>query len=132
MNKRMSTLVDDIERIGYAYDRTNSKGVDFYLHEDTGCEVKLPCGVNEAKARSVMRTAQQQLGLPTKDNKRNVTAIRERNAQEHERAATELARIQAQRGTFTDAAKTREVEEAYLRAERKFQYWDRLMRGVRA
>jgi len=132
MNKRMRDLIKEVERIGYAYDRTNANGLDFYVHEDTGYDLKVPTGVDESRARSVMVTAQRQIGLATKDNKRNPAAIRERNACEHERAATELARIQAQRGTFTDAAKTREIEEAYLRAERKFRYWDRLMRGVRA
>jgi len=132
MTKRLRDLIKEVERIGYAYDRTNANGLDFYVHEDTGYELKVPQGVDEAKARSVMVTAQRQIGLPTKDNKRNPAAIRERNFQERERAAIELAYILAQRGTFTDAAKTREVEEAYLRAERKFRYWDRLMRGVLA
>ncbi len=132
MNKRLRDLIKDVEHIGYAYDRTNASGTDFYMHEDTGCELRVSSTVDERIARNVMRLARQQVGLPTKDNKRNPAAIRERNACEHERAATELARIQAQRGTFTDAAKTREIEEAYLRAERKFRYWDRLMRGVRA
>ncbi len=127
-NKRQRDLVTAIERIGYAYDHTNASGLDFYVHEDTGYDLKVPTGVDESRARSVMVTAQRQIGLATKDNKRKPAAIRERNACEHARAAAELARIQAQRTTGTDDAHTRAIEDAYLRAERKFRYWDRLMR----
>lgn len=128
MNKRTRDLVKDIEKLGYAYDRTNSKNTDYYIHEDTGCEVRLPQSVNESSARITIRVARSQVGLPTKDNKRNPQAIRERNAAEHAKASAELARIKAQRDTITDETKLRAVEEAYLRAERKFRYWDRMMR----
>lgn len=127
MNKRNSDMVRDLESLGYVYDHTNSKGFSFYLHEDTGSEVKVPSGVTEQSARSVMRIARHQIGLPLKDNKRNAAQIRDRNTAEHAKAAAELARLRDKLAN-TDASHLRDVEDAYMKAERKFRYWDRLMR----
>lgn len=131
MNKRHHDMLNELHGLGYAYDRTNSKGLDFYIHEDTGCELKVPGGTTEGIVRTVLRVARQQIGLPTKGNKRNPQQIRERNAVEHARAKAELDRIRAERDIYaTDEARLRQLEDQYLRAERKFRYWDRLMREV--
>jgi hypothetical protein len=133
MSKRARDLDKDLERIGYAYDRTNTKGIEFFIHEGTGCEIKVPSGVNESTCRSILVVAQRQIGMSTKDNKRNSGAIRERNAREHALAAAALARVRAQRNEpNVSETRMRELEEAYRRADRKFKYWDRLMRGVSA
>jgi hypothetical protein len=124
--------VKEVERLGYVFDHRNSKGADYFVHEDTGCELKLIPGFDERRARSVLEVARHQIGLPTKDNKRNPQQIRERNAIEHANAARELEAIRARRGALTgaDERRVREVEEAFLRADRKFRYWDRLMRSA--
>lgn len=133
MTKRDKDLTKEIEGLGYAFDRTNSKGHHFYVHEDTGCEMKLIPGADERRTRSVLDQARHMIGLPTKDNKRNPERIRERNAAEHAKATRELAALAEAREDGTRSAseqQMREIEEAYLRAERKFRYWDRLMRST--
>lgn len=141
MSKRDRDLVKSIETLGYAYDRTNSKGHDFYIHEDTGCELKLMAGRDESSARKIFEIARHQIGLPNTaaSNKRNPAQIRERNAAEHARAKRDLENASvmrdARRAAIDDVGgvspeRLREAEEEFLRAERKFRYWDRLMRGV--
>jgi hypothetical protein len=133
MSKRQRDLIAEIESLGFGYDHTNSKGVSFYTHEDTGCQVKVPTGCDERAARVVLQTARRSLGLPTKDNKRNPAQIRERNAAEHARAALELAQARTDLEVVRsglDEQRVRAAEAAFLNADRKFRYWDRLMRSV--
>lgn len=131
-SKRDRDLAKEIESLGYAYDRTNSKGASFYIHEDTGCEVRVPSGVNEQQARFVLDEARHAVGLPTKLNKRNPQQIRERNEAEHARAKRELEAAQSRLASLSksDEIALRKAEEEFLRAERKFRYWDRLMRSA--
>lgn len=133
-SKRDRDLINDLSSLGYVYDRTNSKGAHFYVHEDTGCEIRVPSGVNESQARHVLDEARHAVGLPTKQNKRNPQQIRERNAAEHVRAARELeaARNRLDSLSRTDEIALRKAEEEFLRAERRFRYWDRLMRSTAA
>ena len=127
--KRMKDLVREVESLGYAYDRTNAKGSDFFIHEDTGVELRLPQAPTETAARKCLTWARHAIGLPTRDNKRNPAQIRERNAAEHAKAKAELERLAAQRELYaTSEDRLRQIEDEYLRAERKFRYWDRLMR----
>ena len=127
--KRARDLIAEVESLGYAYDRTNAKGCMFYIHEDTGIELKVPQGPDERQSRKCIEVARHMIGLATRGNKRNPAQIRERNAAEHARAKAELDRIAAQRERYsTDETRLRQLEEEYLRAERKFRYWDRLMR----
>jgi hypothetical protein len=133
MSKRDKDLVKDIERLGYAFDRTNSKGFHFYIHEDTGCEIKIMPGRDENAARGVLRQAQQQLGISTTSNKRNPAQIRERNAAEHARALITLENARKQRESARAAGSDQDLraaEEAVQNADRKFRYWDKLMRSA--
>lgn len=131
-SKRDRDLMRDLEALGYVQDRTNSKGARFFIHEDTGCEVKVIPGADEHRMRSVLDEARHAIGMPTKFNKRNPQQIRERNAAEHEKAARELEAARDRLGTLSrsDEVVLRKAEDEFLRAERKFRYWDRLMRGV--
>lgn len=131
--KRDKDVVKELERLGYEFDRTNAKNADFYIHPDTGCELKVIPGADERRARAVLDQALHLIGLPTKNNKRNAAQIRERNAAEHARAARDLELARAARDSgvgATSEAEVRNAEEAFLRAERKFRYWDRLMRSA--
>ena len=131
-SKRDRDLARELGALGYVCDRTNSKGAHFFIHEDTGCEVKVIPGADERRMRAVIDEARHAVGLPTKDNKRNPQQIRERNAAEHEKAARELeaARSRLDSLSRSDEVALRKAEDEFLRAERKFRYWDRLMRGV--
>lgn len=135
MTKRDKDLVKTLGSMGFEFDRTNSKNATFYVHPDTGCELKVIPGADERRARAVECEARRMIGLPTKDNKRNPEQIRERNAAEHARAARELeaariARDESRPGL--DEQQLRRVEDEFLRADRQFRYWDRLMREVSA
>jgi hypothetical protein len=126
-------LEKDLERLGFVYDRTNSKHLSFWIQESTGVEVKVPSGIDKSTAQNVLRIAQRRTGVPTKDNKRNAPAIRARNAAAHQEAAEALARIRAQMDVAAQSeSRIRELEEQYREADRKFRYWDKLMRGVAA
>lgn len=136
MNKRQRDLLAEIESYGFGYDHTNAKGISFYVHEETGAELKvLTSSCDERYCRSILLDARRLIGLPTKDNKRNPAQIRERNAAEHQRAAVELERLRQQRedcAPSASEAQFRAIEDAYLKAERKFRYWQRLMQEVPA
>lgn len=131
MTKRDRDLMNDLERMGYAFDRKNQKNACFFIHEATGCEVRVVQPVDERRSRVILAEAKQKIGLPTSENKRNPAQIRERNAAEHARAARELDAMREKRnGRKGSEAEIRAVEEAFLRAERKFRYWDKLMRSA--
>lgn len=128
MTKRDRDLIRDVEALGYEFDHANSKGVRFWTHPDTGCQVKIPAGLDERVCRRVLDEARHQIGLPTKDNKRRPDLIRQRQDAEREleRARGRLAATQPSEGHL------REAEEALRRAERRFAWWDRLMREAAA
>lgn len=131
--KRDKDLIKSIEQLGYGYDRTNTKGHRFYVHEDTGCEIRFTLGTDERQERTVLNLARHQIGLPTKEGKRNAAQIRERNDAEHARAARLLEQARKDLDsirTTADETRLRQAEEGFLRAERKFRYWDRLMRAA--
>lgn len=132
MASREAKMLKELGRLGYEFDRKNSKGIEFWVHPDRGCEVRFPSGkCDDGRLKDVLADAFKQLGIPTKDNKRNPAQIRERNAAEHARAARELEQARASltsARTARDEPALRAAEEAYLNAERQFRYWDRLMR----
>lgn len=122
MSKRARDLIRGVEQLGYEFDHTNSKGTSFYVHPDTGAQVRLPTGVDERVARSVLDDARHSIGLPTKDNKRHPDLIRQRQDAERE---LDRARSRAQAAI---GAAVREAEEALQAAERRLAWWDRLVR----
>lgn len=122
MIKRARDLIRDVEQLGYEFDHTNSKGTSFYVHPDTGAQVRLPAGVDERVARSVLDDARHSIGLPTKGNKRHPDLIRQRQDAERE-----LDRARSRARSAVGAA-VREAEEALRAAERRLAWWDRLVR----
>lgn len=82
-------MLTELEGIGYVFDRRNSKGVAFWIHEDTGAEIKLMPNMDDSRCVSMLRSARQAIGLPTKDNKRNTDNIKER-------ALAKARRVEAQ------------------------------------
>lgn len=126
MNKRLRDLVREVESLGYEYDRTNSKQISFYIHPDSGAQVKIPGGVDERVARSVLDEARHSIGLPTKGNKRRPDLIRQRQEAERElERARAVLRHPAGRATPVAVL---EAEEAVRAAERRWRWWDRLVR----
>lgn len=132
MASRETKMMRELETLGFEFDRTNSKGLTFYIHPSTGCEVKLPSGaVSDQTARSILAQARRQLGVPTKDNKRNTAQIKEHQAAEREKAVRELAAARAELDRIRATKSTVDIqaaEEVFLRAEKQFKFWDRLMR----
>lgn len=130
MTKRDRDLIRDVEALGYEFDHANSKGVRFWTHPDTGCQVKIPAGLDERVCRRVLDEARHQIGLPTKDNKRRPDLIRQRQDAERElERARAVLRHPAGRATPVAVLA---AEEALRRAERRFAWWDRLMREAAA
>jgi len=134
VTKRDKDLTRAVEELGYEHDRTNSKGHSFYVHPDTGYELKVIPGSDERRYRGVLSQARQLIGLPTKDGKRNPTLIKQRAMDERERASRTLQKAREQldllRLSHVDEQRIRTAEAAVLREERKYQWWDKLMRQV--
>lgn len=130
MTKRAADLIRDIEALGYEYDHANSKGVRFWTHPDTGTQVKIPSGVDERVCRRLLDDARHQIGLATKDNKRRPDLIKQRQDAEREleRARMRLFGAGSVATPGGDLTAVRAAEEALLTAERRFAWWDRLMR----
>jgi hypothetical protein len=128
--KRARDLIRDVEALGYEFDHTNSKGTSFYIHPDTGAQVRLPAGVDERVARSVLDDARHSIGLPTKDNKRHPDLIRQRQDAERdlERARQSLASAGSSLTAGSHFMQVAEAEEALRAAERRLAWWDRLVR----
>lgn len=130
MTKRAADLVRDVEALGYEFDHANSKGTRFWTHPDTGMQVKIPSGLDERVCRRVLDEARHQIGLPTKDNKRHPDLIRQRQDAEREldRARTRLFGAGSAATPGSDLAAVRAAEEALRAAERRFAWWNRLVR----
>lgn len=125
MTKRDRDLVRDVEALGFEFDHVNSKGVRFWTHPDTGAQVKVPGGVDERVARRVLDDARHLIGLPTKDNKRRPDLIRQRQDAERELGR---ARAGLSHSRLFGSERVREAEEALQAAERRFAWWNRLVR----
>jgi hypothetical protein len=76
-------LIACLERHGYEYDRTNTKGWEIWISGDH--EVPVNPSMQEHVAKSLVRDLQKRHGTAAKPNKRNVANIRER--QERQRQA---------------------------------------------
>jgi hypothetical protein len=127
-NRKMLT---ELESIGFVFDRRNSKGIEFWIHEDTGAEIKLVQNMDDSRCVSMLRAARQAIGLPTKDNKRNTDNIKERahSARLEAQRAVEVAKANlAKYREANNEPQLRAAVELLEREERRFRYWDRLMR----
>ncbi len=133
---RQAKLDRELGAIGFVYDRKNTKGISFYIHEDTGAEIKFPSGnLSDNQVKDVYKSARQRIGLATKDNKRDPEQIRRRNAQEREQLVRDVAKAEARLAQLrqvcdeTAMAQAVQLIEDY---ERRMRYLDRLMRAVPA
>lgn len=122
-----------MKRSGNVYDRRNSKGIEFWLHEETGAEIKIIRGADDSRCKSMLISARREIGLSTADNKRNPQVIRDRNAAARAAAQLEVEKAKANLVRWRESdneAEVRKAVEILEREERRFRYWDRLMRGV--
>lgn len=126
--KRDRDVEKGLAGLGFEFDHVSSKGVRHYVHPGSGAAVSFPLGCDERRSRDVLKQAQRALGLPTKLNKRDPAAIRERRAAEAalQRARRDLEAMLAGK----DEGRIRAAERVLEAAERQLAYWDRLMREI--
>lgn len=127
---RQNKMYAELEEIGYEFDRKNSKGIQFWIHPDTGAEIKLLDAMDDNRCQSILWQARQAIGLPTKD-KRNAGNIKERNSAARDAARLAVEKAKANLVKYREAnneAALRQAAEILEQEERRFRYWDRLMR----
>ena len=137
MASREAKMFRELEELGFVYDRKNSKGLAFYIHEDTGVEIKIPSGrPTDNQCTGILTDARRRVGVPTKDNKRNAGQIKAFQMAEREAAGRELEKARLDRERLAASkhteAEIRRAEEIVMRADQKFRYWDQLMRSSAA
>lgn len=129
---RQRKLETELESFGFVYDRRNSKGLQFWIHEATGAEQPVRESVTDNEAKTVLDSARRLIGLPTKD-KRDAGKIRERNALARDAAHRQMDEAKAALAKYQSSNNESAVRAAVVAvedAERKFRYWDRLMRSA--
>lgn len=124
--RKFETALGDL---GYVYDRRNSKGYIFWVHEDSGAELRTVPNMTDSACADSLKKAKRLIGVPTCDNKRHPDEIRARR--EAQRVAVEKARANLERLRSTGShaeldAAVRLIEDE----ERRFHYWDSLMRSA--
>lgn len=146
MKKEAKLLVKALEGLGYEYTGRNSKSCDIYEHPN-GDRVAIGSSVNDHTARGLLKQAQERCGVTAPpSNKRNTSAIKERQAEER---ARQKAEIDAHRALIDDLLAQRDgmlaghaaglsnrdiraIEAAIERADREMAAMVRLMTGTPA
>lgn len=82
-------------QLGYVADHTNSKGLTLFTHP-TRPDLRVSGSINDNDARHLIRNLERQIGI-ARSNKRNANATKARQQSERERAADELAALDAKR-----------------------------------
>lgn len=95
MKRGYKELVAELETLGFGYDRTNSKGVDYYTHPLCR-EVGVSTNSTPDTHRNELRSARRSLGIDTSAGKRNPQQIKLRHAAERAAIADELNRHEAE------------------------------------
>lgn len=95
MKRGYKELVAELESLGFGYDRTNSKGVRYYVHPLCQ-EVGLSANSSPDTHRTQLRTAKRALGIDTSAGKRNPQQIKLRQAAERAEIAAQLNRHEAE------------------------------------
>jgi predicted RNA binding protein YcfA (HicA-like mRNA interferase family) len=143
VKRQAKELIEALERLGYEYDRTNSKGFLMYVHAD-GDEVGVSEGIQEHAARQLLRKVERRLGVERDTGKRNAAGIKERQAYLRMRLAEDIARHReeldailarkSQRldglGLVATEAEIARITRYIEQRERELADMERLMRGA--
>jgi len=109
MNRHARDVVAVLERLGYTYDRTNTKQTDYWIRD--GHEVALNPTVSEHHARQLIRRLERDNGCAAPTNKRHPDAIRARQDKQRQALREQLARDRAERDAAL-AARDRQLAGA--------------------
>jgi hypothetical protein len=144
MKKAAKALTKDLERLGYVWTGSNSKGLMAYTHPG-GHQILISGGIHETAARDLLRTAREACGVaevPT--SKRHSDAIKERRARERDVHQRELKqhedlldqllaerdRMLAGHAADLTSRQIRDIEACIERTEREVAKYARLMTEV--
>lgn len=121
MRRECKTAIAEAERLGFTFDRTNSKQHLVY-QSPGGDEMVLSPTMSEHTLRSVVRQMQRMVGAVEHKPGRNASAVKERQARRRElgamRLAAERRQIEDERAAFlarTAGAVLRKVDRRALR-----------------
>jgi len=95
LNRNARDVVAVLERLGYEYDRTNTKQTDYWIRGTD--EVALNPSISEHHARQLIRRLERADGVCAPTNKRNPDAIRARQEKQRNALREQLARDRAER-----------------------------------
>lgn len=90
MNRYARDVVAVLERLGYEYDRTNTKQIDYWARGTD--EIALSPSISEHHARQLIRRLERAAGCAPPTNKRHPDAIRARQEKQRKALAEQLAR----------------------------------------
>lgn len=131
MKRGHKELVAQLEALGFGYDRTNSKGTDYYTHPLCR-EIGVSTNSSPDTHRNELRTAKRSLGIDTSAGKRNPQQIKLRQAAERAAIAEELNRHEAEIATIR-LAKLEGLDGAAVRlAESQIRAIEDKVRELRA
>ena len=103
MKQHSKRAIQEAERLGYEYARTNSSNFLVYEHPTAG-EVCLSQSMSENACRTAIRQMQKAVGALVRTSGRSASVVKGRRARraelETERAAAELRRIEAHHEAF--------------------------------
>lgn len=101
MNRWHKDAVKALERCGYSYSRTNSKGHEIYENSG-GDEVRVSKGMDETQCKALIRHAEVVSGQYAAKPGRNAKAVKARQAEEAQQLRdrlVELAELERQMKT---------------------------------
>lgn len=140
MNRHARDVVAVLERLGYEYDRTNTKQIDYWTR-DGRPEVAVNPSVSEHHARQLIRRLERADGCAPATNKRHPDAIRARQERDRKAIAEQLARDRAERDALLAARdqqlaghaatltnrQVRDIEARIVEREQQLRDLERLM-----
>jgi hypothetical protein len=134
---RQSQFVAELESLGYVFDRRNSKGSLFYIHEGTGAELRTGQNVSDSEQKNLVKKARQRIGIATCDNKRDPSKIKDREQALREREKATRDRELALRNLTLSQKSGDEIaaardQQIFEDADRRFRYYDQMMRSARS
>jgi hypothetical protein len=134
---RQAKMATELESLGYVFDRCNSKGALFYIHERTGAELRTGQNPSDSEQKTLLKKARQRIGIATCDNKRDPSKIKDREQALRAREKATRDREEALRQLDISRRAGNDIETAHRQrifedADRRFRYYDQMMRSARS
>jgi hypothetical protein len=134
---RQAKMATELESLGYVFDRCNSKGALFYIHERTGAELRTGQNPSDSEQKTLLKKARQRIGIATCDNKRDPSKIKDREQALREREKATRDRELALRNLTLSQKSGDEIaaardQQIFEDADRRFRYYDQMMRSARS